>query len=1648
MKACSYSAPFLKYLNRRFFISAIVFIAFCTPQVNGQTNNPWTLIASPSTSVKTQVQSPSFNKEFADAATFKLQPFQLQFLLSGRSDYQKELSFPMPDGKFEPFILEESIMMESGLREKFPEIQTFKGKGKSNPGIEIRMVVSPNGLHATIQQDQETVFINPAEDSGEENIYKSYKKSGFSLLNHHEGWEEGLYGELARHHPSQLLSASEFSTGKELKVYRLAVAATGEYSDFHGGTTSSVLAAIVTAVNRVNGIFEKELGIRLILVADNDKLIFLDPATDPYSNGKGSFMVSQNQTTIDNLIGFDNYDVGHVFGKGKIGDAYIGSVCTNQKAAGASGTENPIGDAFYVDFFAHELGHQFGAHHTQNSSCLRNEDTAYEPASGSTIMGYAGICPPNLQMNSDPYFHSISFEEIHQFITEGAGKDCGEVISIPNSVPEIQSLDFYKDLVIPAFTPFQLNGTATDVENDPLTYCWEQFDLGPSGEWDQPSGSAPIFRSFSPKKSGYRSFPKIESIIENEVAIGEILPTYTRDLNFRLSVRDGKGGISYKAIKLKATDNAGPFVVTSPNEAISIEAGTDFSISWDPAGTNNGPVNCQKVNILLSVDGGFTFEDTLALNTVNDGLESVNIPFKITKNARIKIEAADHIFFDISDEDFAITPPTFSFTVIPDTNYICIPGTAVFNLDLNPVLNFKDSVKVKVDSLPEGLTSNFTDVKITPPANLQLIVSDTGSALLSGEYIFKLLASSAFETQEKKISLNLSSNNPGIVSLVHPVNPRIEVSTQPAFSWKPLDGKNDYQLEITRDSGFTSIEYLFNQIDTTSFTFPGFLESNSKYYWRVRGENICGPGKYSSVHQFQTVKTTCEELVSSNVPVVIPENISGVVYSNLDVQNYSQIQAIRISSIKGTHAYVGDLEFIIIHPDGQQVKLLSGSCDNNKDFSIGFDDNSSVREIICPLDKGEIYIPIEKLSALNGKLSGGIWKLAILDKENADGGQLDSWSMEICTIPLNFNFSSKVLSQSQIDLNWDDIFDIESGYILERSKGNNENFEEIAFLESDVNSYVDENLDTLAVYYYRIKAVIGENGFSYSGELNNTTFPKLPDSPDSLQASNITQNTLLLSWKDNSDNEDSFVIEIASFPGGEFYAIDTVEKNQTSTEIKNLEPNSAYLFKVNAVNLGGESSSGVLSVKTLEKVPNSPKDLEVAPVVFGKMMLSWKDQSENESGFIIDRSVGDSLKFEPIATLQAGVEFFIDSGNIEPEQSYYYIVRAINPAGISPASNVAYAVSLPTIPTAPEGLSSNFQNDFSANILWKDLSDNEDGFIVERSKLNTNNFIIIDTLPANSTFYLDENLFPELNYFYRIKAFNRGGNSEPSPVLEIQTLPEKFKRPTNLRVSNLSPTSVLLEWQDNGEDELGFIIERATDNENQFDSLYFTKENVTSYSDLGLMEGDFFIYRVIAVYNEGKSRWSNEVSIKVGAPIPSTPFGLKADSLFDNRVYLSWESTETKVGEFILERSKDQNLNFEKIKSLPNTVLTYLDSSLAPNTTYHYRVKCTNEFGESGYSNVLSFKTLITSISEENLFLHIDIFPNPVSEMIYIKFPNGINESKRINILDNLGRNIKSTELHPQDLSFQFDFSPLPKGIYILQIFSENIKLVKKIIKN
>lgn len=563
------------------------------------------------------------------------------------------MTLPMPDGSFARFRVVESPIMAPELAAEFPEIRTFAGQGVDDPSATVRFDWTPQGFHAQVLSPNGAAYIDPYQ-KGNTSLYATYYKRDYRVAA--KPFSCLLDSEHGKA-PQAAAAAAAGPSGDTLRTYRLACAATGEYTQFHGGTVSAGMAAIVTAINRVNQIYEVEVAARMVLVANNSVIVYTNGATDPYSNNSGFSMLSQNQSNLDAKIGVANYDIGHVFSTGGGGVASLSVVCSSSgKARGVTGLPNPIGDVFWVDFVAHEIGHQFGGHHSFNgitaNCCCGNRwgATAYEPGSGSTVMAYAGICgADNLQNNSDPYFHSISYDEIRSFIAMGFGNSCAALTTTGNDAPVI---DAGSNHAIPASTPFELTpASSSDPNGDPLTYCWEERDLGPGELLSAPdNGSIPLFRSFNATSSASRTFPRLSTLLAGTTSNSEKLPTTNRTMRFRVTARDnrvGGGGVDWDETLLMVDAGSGPFQLIQPDGNTSV--GENVTVTWDVANTDIPPVGVDQVNILLSADDGLTYPFVLASGTANDGNESVSLPTS-TSTGRIKVEAVGNVFFAISPE--------------------------------------------------------------------------------------------------------------------------------------------------------------------------------------------------------------------------------------------------------------------------------------------------------------------------------------------------------------------------------------------------------------------------------------------------------------------------------------------------------------------------------------------------------------------------------------------------------------------------------------------------------------------------------------------------------------------------------------------------------------------------------------------------------------------------------------------------------------------------------------------------------------------------------------------------------------------------------------------------------------------------------------
>ena len=573
------------------------------------------------------------------------------------------ISFPNSEGKLNRYKVFEASLMEPELQAKFPNMRTYAGQGIDNPTEIIRFSITPKGLHAMfLGTSNGTQFIDPFSVEG--NIYTVYAKKDLEARNFDFECAVIDDSELLERSYEDVAAARDADDGT-LRNYRLAVACTGEYAAFHGGTSAGALSAIVVTINRVNGIYERDLSVTMTLVAANTNIIFTNASTDPFNNNDTGVLINQSQSIINGLIGANNYDVGHTFSTGAGGLAGLGVTCiNNQKASGVTGIAQPIGDSYDIDYVAHELGHQFGAPHTFNgtvgncSGVNRSASNAYEPGSGSTIMAYAGICgSDNIQIGSDAYFHQNSIDRIWSHITSTGSCPVNRIVT-GNTEPVANAGANY---TIPRGTPYKLDGSnSTDIDGTAtLTYTWEQYDLGSAGLPTETTISGPLVRSFEGTSSPVRYVPRLSDVINNggTSTTWEKLAMVNRNINFKLTVRDNDavgGQTDSDQMTATVTTAAGPFIVTSQNvPGQTWDVGTTQTVTWDVAGTTGNGVNEANVNILLSTDGE-NFDTVLASNVTNDGSHDIVVPNVSSSTCRIMVEAANGIFFNVNSNNILI----------------------------------------------------------------------------------------------------------------------------------------------------------------------------------------------------------------------------------------------------------------------------------------------------------------------------------------------------------------------------------------------------------------------------------------------------------------------------------------------------------------------------------------------------------------------------------------------------------------------------------------------------------------------------------------------------------------------------------------------------------------------------------------------------------------------------------------------------------------------------------------------------------------------------------------------------------------------------------------------------------------------------------
>lgn len=1003
-----------------------------------------------------------------------------------------EVRIPRPDGSSSSFRIVRYYVSAPGDALRFPDIATWYGTNPDLPGQTVFLDWTPRGFHAAVSGGgMPSFYLDPVARDNQDQYQVYYRqelptdKAGFTC-----GTEPDALIE------TETLPLRSFGDCA-LRQYTIAISATPAYSNYHEATSPAqsalVHSAVVTTINRVNQVFTRDLSLRLQLAEGNDQLYFYGQNDNPFSSNDVSDLLNENTAIIDERLGAGTYALGHVFTQGEDnGLARLRSGCSEfWPGAGATSLIAPEGDIFDIDYVSHEIGHQVGANHTQNNSCNYSSRAGMEPGSGSSIMGYAGICPPNVQSNSDGYFHGRSIQEITAFLEVGEGNGCATIINTSLTSP---SLSGDSSFTVPFGTPLRLRASASG--DGELTHNWEQYDaeqavMPPNGN----SNSGPLFRSFSPVSDTFRHVPSLLSVLSGFDPVWEEIPMVSRSLNFRMTTRNTSAAYGCAGefdVALTVDGNNGPFAVTDPATGNQWSAGQIAQVRWDVAGTDASAFASPTVDILITYNNGQDFT-LLSANEPNDGYAEVIAPGELSGSARILVRSTDNVFYNVGRRGFSIVTndgaPGFALSALSPlglSDCFTVRDTVSFRLMLDGNGGAEEIAALTLDGLPNGVTATFSPAFIRPGGSFSLLLSGL-SELDQGSYNATISATSSEAAASINLNLDKLAEEPG-------PGPAIEVPGGEIDNTRPTllarsNGMETYEFQLADDPQFSNLLYSTIRPDTF-YTLPDYLEPLTQYYWRVRSRQVNGGCAISQWSAADFFSGSCYRFAAEGGPATIgsgpPPQLTEMPVS---LPIGGEVLDLDVHNLSIDHSYIGDLRIELVSPSGTVAELVNRVCGSNNNLQLSFDEQSPAATLPCPPVAPSMFLPTESqsLSAFNGEPVNGKWALRTTDLANQDGGSLNGFALVVCldnlTLPVTFLSFTATGRKDDILLSWEtEREENNAGFYVERApNANSGQWEDLGFVASSAAyRFTDETARPNVDYLYRLRQTDLDGRVSYS----------------------------------------------------------------------------------------------------------------------------------------------------------------------------------------------------------------------------------------------------------------------------------------------------------------------------------------------------------------------------------------------------------------------------------------------------------------------------------------------------------------------------------------------------------------------------------------
>jgi subtilisin-like proprotein convertase family protein len=900
---------------------------------------------------------------------------------------QDSVLVSFPNGLSAFLKLQAAEVMPPSLQQRFPMIKIWKSTHKLFPQVDFRILKLNNEWEIyAIKGDSITKFISKKEgvwDVEVDDDFNESVKCFTSTSNNFQPLDKSL----------------TISSNDSLSVFRLALSATGEFTDFYGGDIAKVLSVMLKMVNLVNAVFERDLGVRFVLIDRSDDLIFQFANADPFTKGNES---SENQQLLDRIIGDVNYDIGHVLGGLQtVSIGKIGSVCQKgDKGRGVSTALVPDGISFIFDYFSHELAHQLGGNHTFNSvicNAQRNPLTAWEPGSGMSILGYPGLCKSdNLGLHVLPRFHSGSVEEISNLLMSMAYQFCGVKVSRSNR--KVSTLDI-ENTYLPRNTPFLLHPLASDSTS---WFSWESIDIGFPMSLNSISGNSPNIKMTELKSNTFRSFPGMDSLVKMVNEPGVILADYERDMSLRL-VRRFESNLFWQPFNLSVKANMGPFTLVKPKEDVIYSADEPLQVEWLPANTFLPPLYADKVDIFLVDVANPDALIFLKRNVPNLGKYSLFINENI-KNATYKlgVKGTNKLFFNISSGKIVVQNKAGFFSGLPfDVSHFTCEGDILFRWDLSTLADSIFPLTFKIENVTQW-SPGWREMVMLKPGILEWRLSAPAGETVPVFNQATLNVTTTNKIFSFPIEWHYQTKKPLKFDSVYPLNKSEISDVRPLFSWNAKDKADWYQVEISESKTF---DYIIDSLVTVgSGIYPTKpLVAGKHYFWRINYYTILCGSNVSEVFSFYIKPAICEEWKKEDTLNLnqIPFRQSNLIINQKGViSDFLEIWInIKVSDIE-------KVKIFLKTPSGLSLSLpLPKNCLKPLQWhKITFSKGAVVTDS-CISGDSLIVNMGNQLDQLKGEKLDGLWQL-VFEGVNQTGN-IGSWGFKSCYLG-EATFSSNI----------------------------------------------------------------------------------------------------------------------------------------------------------------------------------------------------------------------------------------------------------------------------------------------------------------------------------------------------------------------------------------------------------------------------------------------------------------------------------------------------------------------------------------------------------------------------------------------------------------------------------------------------------------